>query len=106
MGIEAVAAKLRRREAASSVPAGERLRCTPVGNATDNVRQLFSSPFNIQVANSLNPSGTIQKVIEKMTAMKAANKELKGMMKAARIEDMDSMQDEMVDLMDVSNEIK
>uniref|UniRef100_A0A8R7NXQ2 Charged multivesicular body protein 5 n=1 Tax=Triticum urartu TaxID=4572 RepID=A0A8R7NXQ2_TRIUA len=41
-----------------------------------------------------------------MTAMKAANKELKGMMKTVRIEDIDSMQDEMMDLMDVSNEIQ
>uniref|UniRef100_A0A8R7JUJ1 Uncharacterized protein n=1 Tax=Triticum urartu TaxID=4572 RepID=A0A8R7JUJ1_TRIUA len=32
-----------------------------------------------------------------MTAMKAANKEPKGMMKTARIEDIDRMQDEMVD---------
>ncbi|KAF8724988.1 hypothetical protein HU200_020712 [Digitaria exilis] len=41
-----------------------------------------------------------------MTAMKAANKELKGMMKTVKLEDIDSMQDEMMDLMDVSNEIQ
>jgi hypothetical protein len=41
-----------------------------------------------------------------MTAMKAANKELKGMMKTVKLEDIDSLQDEMMDLMDVSNEIQ
>lgn len=41
-----------------------------------------------------------------MTAMKTANKELKGMMKTVKLEDIDSMQDEMMDLMDVSNEIQ
>ncbi|WVZ71869.1 hypothetical protein U9M48_020401 [Paspalum notatum var. saurae] len=41
-----------------------------------------------------------------MNAMKAANKELKGMMKTVKIDDIDNMQDEMTDLMDVSNEIQ
>ncbi|KAK4756112.1 hypothetical protein SAY87_009869 [Trapa incisa] len=41
-----------------------------------------------------------------MTALKSANKELKGMMKTVRIQDIDSLQDEMMDLMDVSNEIQ
>ncbi|KAM0849159.1 hypothetical protein ACQ4PT_053909 [Festuca glaucescens] len=41
-----------------------------------------------------------------MNAMKAANKELKGMMKTVKIEDIDNMQDEMTDLMDVSNEVQ
>ncbi|XP_044447601.1 vacuolar protein sorting-associated protein 60.2-like isoform X2 [Triticum aestivum] len=41
-----------------------------------------------------------------MTAMKAANTELKGMMKTVRIEDIDSMQDETMDVMDVSSEIQ
>ncbi|KAK9170309.1 hypothetical protein Syun_002449 [Stephania yunnanensis] len=41
-----------------------------------------------------------------MTALKSANKELKGMMKTVKIQDIDAMQDEMMDLMDVSNEIQ
>ncbi|XP_020574076.1 charged multivesicular body protein 5-like isoform X1 [Phalaenopsis equestris] len=41
-----------------------------------------------------------------MTALKTANKELKGMMKTVKIQDIDSMQDEMMELMDVSTEIQ
>uniref|UniRef100_A0A8R7NX76 Uncharacterized protein n=1 Tax=Triticum urartu TaxID=4572 RepID=A0A8R7NX76_TRIUA len=41
-----------------------------------------------------------------MTAMKAANNELKGMMKMVRIEGIDSMQDETMDVMGVSSEIQ
>ncbi|KAE9589803.1 putative Snf7 family protein [Lupinus albus] len=41
-----------------------------------------------------------------MSALKAANKELKGMMKTVNIQDIDNLQDEIVDLMDVSNEIQ
>uniref|UniRef100_A0A8R7JU20 Uncharacterized protein n=1 Tax=Triticum urartu TaxID=4572 RepID=A0A8R7JU20_TRIUA len=48
----------------------------------------------------------IKNAQQTMTAMKAANKELKGMMKTVRIEDIDSMQDETTDVMDVSNEIQ
>ncbi|GFS31129.1 SNF7 family protein [Actinidia rufa] len=41
-----------------------------------------------------------------MSALKSANKELKGMMKTVKIQDIDNLQDEMMDLMDVSNEIQ
>uniref|UniRef100_A0A8R7JV86 Uncharacterized protein n=1 Tax=Triticum urartu TaxID=4572 RepID=A0A8R7JV86_TRIUA len=41
-----------------------------------------------------------------MTTMKAANNELKGMMKMVMIEGIDSMQDETMDVMDVSSEIQ
>ncbi|KAL2492311.1 Uncharacterized protein Adt_27939 [Abeliophyllum distichum] len=41
-----------------------------------------------------------------MSALKTANKELKGMMKTVKIQDIDNLQDEMMDLMDVSNEIQ
>ncbi|KAL2467741.1 SNF7 family protein [Forsythia ovata] len=46
-----------------------------------------------------------------MPALKTANKELKGMMKTVKIQDIDinclqNLQDEMMDLMDVSNEIQ
>ncbi|KDP45147.1 hypothetical protein JCGZ_17479 [Jatropha curcas] len=42
----------------------------------------------------------------KNQALKSANKELKGMMKTVKIQDIDNLQDEMMDLMDVSNEIQ
>ncbi|XP_052186544.1 vacuolar protein sorting-associated protein 60.2-like [Diospyros lotus] len=41
-----------------------------------------------------------------MSALKSANKELKGMMKTVKIQDIDSLRDEMMDLMDISNEIQ
>ncbi|KAL0008154.1 hypothetical protein SO802_009656 [Lithocarpus litseifolius] len=41
-----------------------------------------------------------------MSALKSANKELKGMMKTVKIQDIDNLQDEMMDLMDVSSEIQ
>ncbi|XP_076885885.1 vacuolar protein sorting-associated protein 60.2-like isoform X1 [Bidens hawaiensis] len=41
-----------------------------------------------------------------MSALKSANKELKGMMKTVKIQDIDSLQDEMMDMMDISNEIQ
>ncbi|MFQ6660107.1 hypothetical protein Gotur_028725 [Gossypium turneri] len=41
-----------------------------------------------------------------MSALKSANKELKGMMKTVNIQDIDNLQDEMMDMMDVSNEIQ
>ncbi|XP_044379453.1 vacuolar protein sorting-associated protein 60.1-like [Triticum aestivum] len=65
---------------------------------------LYNQTYNLdQVAFA---SEGIKDAQQTMTAMKAANKELKGMMKTVRIEDIDSMQDEMMDLMDVSNEIQ
>ncbi|XP_023767683.1 vacuolar protein sorting-associated protein 60.2 isoform X1 [Lactuca sativa] len=44
--------------------------------------------------------------ILQMTALKSANKELKGMMKTVKIQDIDNLQDEMMDMMDISNEIQ
>ncbi|KAL9275903.1 Vacuolar protein sorting-associated protein 60.1-like protein, partial [Drosera capensis] len=41
-----------------------------------------------------------------VSALKAANKDLKGMMKSVKIEDIDNLQDEMIDLMDTSTEIQ
>ncbi|THU50828.1 hypothetical protein C4D60_Mb06t24450 [Musa balbisiana] len=41
-----------------------------------------------------------------MSALKSANKELKGVMKTVNISDIDSMQDEMLDMMDISTEIQ
>jgi charged multivesicular body protein 5 len=65
---------------------------------------LYNQTFNLdQVAFA---SEGIKDAQQTMTALKSANKELKGMMKTVKIQDIDSMQDEMMDLMDVSNEIQ
>lgn len=65
---------------------------------------LYNQTYNLdQVAFA---SEGLKDAQQTMTAMKAANKELKGMMKTVKLEDIDSLQDEMMDLMDVSNEIQ
>ncbi|KAF6150852.1 hypothetical protein GIB67_020935 [Kingdonia uniflora] len=65
---------------------------------------LYNQTFNLdQVAFAAEGIKDAQTT---MTAMKVANKELKGMMKTVKLQEIDSMQDEMMDLMDVSNEIQ
>ncbi|KAK3407959.1 vacuolar protein sorting-associated protein 60.2 isoform X1 [Eucalyptus grandis] len=65
---------------------------------------LYNQTFNLdQVAFAAEGVKDAQQT---MTALKSANKELKGMMKTVKIQDIDSLQDEMMDLMDVSNEIQ
>ncbi|KAL6497622.1 hypothetical protein OROHE_027251 [Orobanche hederae] len=51
----------------------------------------------------LEPAAYLLRV---MSALQSANKDLKGMMKNVNIQDVDSLQDEMLDLMDVSSEIQ
>ncbi|KAJ1704330.1 hypothetical protein LUZ63_004109 [Rhynchospora breviuscula] len=65
---------------------------------------LYNQTFNLDQVSFATEG--IKDAQQTMSAMKSANKELKGMMKTVRIEDIDSMQDEMMDLMDVSNEIQ
>ncbi|EEF43756.1 vacuolar protein sorting-associated protein 60.1 [Ricinus communis] len=65
---------------------------------------LYNQTFNLdQVAFA---SEGIKDAQQTMSALKSANKELKGMMKTVKIQDIDNLQDEMMDLMDVSNEIQ
>ncbi|KAF7820449.1 vacuolar protein sorting-associated protein 60.2 [Senna tora] len=65
---------------------------------------LYNQTFNLdQVAFAAEG---IKDAQQTMSALKSANKELKGMMKTVKIQDIDNMQDEMMDLMDVSNEIQ
>ncbi|KAK2971295.1 hypothetical protein RJ640_001321 [Escallonia rubra] len=65
---------------------------------------LYNQTFNLdQVAFA---SEGIKDAQQTMTALKSANKELKGMMKTVKIQDIDNLQDEMMDMMDVSNEIQ
>ncbi|MBA0629441.1 hypothetical protein Goshw_009551 [Gossypium schwendimanii] len=65
---------------------------------------LYSQTFNLdQVAFA---SEGLKDAQQTMSALKSANKELKGMMKTVNIQDIDNLQDEMMDMMDVSNEIQ
>ncbi|KAL7584613.1 vacuolar protein sorting-associated protein 60.2 [Lactuca sativa] len=64
---------------------------------------LYNQTFNLdQVAFA---SEGIKDAQQTMSALKSANKELKGMMKTVKIQDIDNLQDDMMELMDVSNEI-
>ncbi|KAF8397971.1 hypothetical protein HHK36_016897 [Tetracentron sinense] len=65
---------------------------------------LYNQTFNLDQV-SFAAEG-IKDAQQTMTALKSANKELKGMMKTVKIQDIDNMQDEMMDLMDVSTEIQ
>ncbi|XP_076959676.1 vacuolar protein sorting-associated protein 60.2-like [Bidens hawaiensis] len=65
---------------------------------------LYNQTFNLdQVAFA---SEGIKDAQQTMSALKSANKELKGMMKTVKIQDVDNLQDEMMDMMDISNEIQ
>ncbi|KAG0464039.1 hypothetical protein HPP92_020108 [Vanilla planifolia] len=65
---------------------------------------LYNQTYNLdQVAFAAEGLKDAQQT---MTALKTANKELKGMMKTVKIQDIDSMQDDMMELMDVSTEIQ
>ncbi|KAK4717259.1 hypothetical protein R3W88_015597 [Solanum pinnatisectum] len=65
---------------------------------------LYNQTYNLDQV-SFAAEG-IKDAQQTMAAMKSANKELKGMMKTVSIQDVDNLQDEMTDLMDVSNEIQ
>ncbi|KAF9676533.1 hypothetical protein SADUNF_Sadunf08G0011800 [Salix dunnii] len=65
---------------------------------------LYNQTFNLdQVAFA---SEGIKDAQQTVSALKSANKELKGMVKTVKIQDIDNLQDEMMDLMDVSSEIQ
>lgn len=65
---------------------------------------LYNQTFNLdQVAFA---SEGIKDAQQTMSALKSANKELKGMMKTVKIQEIDNLQDDMMELMDVSNEIQ
>ncbi|KAG6549805.1 hypothetical protein Mapa_008786 [Marchantia paleacea] len=66
--------------------------------------QLYSQTFNLEQVSFATEG--IKDAQQTMSAMKAANKELKGTMKTLKIDDIDKMQDEMMDLVDYSNEIQ
>eukprot|EP00246_Nothoceros_aenigmaticus_P018408 TRINITY_DN9604_c0_g4_i1.p1 TRINITY_DN9604_c0_g4~~TRINITY_DN9604_c0_g4_i1.p1 ORF type:complete len:237 (+),score=58.79 TRINITY_DN9604_c0_g4_i1:137-847(+) len=66
--------------------------------------QLYNQTFNLEQVSFATES--IKDAHQTMAAMKAANKELKGTMKTLKIDDIDKMQDEMMDLVDYSTEIQ
>ncbi|CAH2054170.1 unnamed protein product [Thlaspi arvense] len=65
---------------------------------------LYNQTFNLDQV-SFAAEG-LKDAQQTMTALKSANKELKGMMKTVKLQDIDNLQDEMMDLMDVSSEIQ
>ncbi|KAJ0235192.1 Vacuolar protein sorting-associated protein 60.2 [Hirschfeldia incana] len=64
---------------------------------------LYNQTFNLDQV-SFAAEG-LKDAQQTMTALKSANKELKGMMKTVKIQDIDNLQDEMMDLMDVSRDV-
>ncbi|KAL2651155.1 hypothetical protein R1flu_019283 [Riccia fluitans] len=66
--------------------------------------QLYNQTFNLEQVSFATEG--IKDAQQTMSAMRAANKELKGTMKTLKIDDIDKMQDEMMDLVDYSNEIQ
>eukprot|EP00252_Welwitschia_mirabilis_P023237 TRINITY_DN6535_c0_g1_i1.p1 TRINITY_DN6535_c0_g1~~TRINITY_DN6535_c0_g1_i1.p1 ORF type:complete len:237 (+),score=78.68 TRINITY_DN6535_c0_g1_i1:255-965(+) len=65
---------------------------------------LYNQTFNLDQVTFAAEG--IKDAQQTMAAMKAANKELKGSLKTVKIEDIDNMQDEVMDLMDISSEIQ
>jgi len=65
---------------------------------------IYNQTFNLDQVSFATEG--IKDAQNTMAAMKSANKELKGSLKTMKIEDIDNMQDEMMDLMDISTEIQ
>ncbi|KAJ8440730.1 hypothetical protein Cgig2_005461 [Carnegiea gigantea] len=65
---------------------------------------LYNQTFNLdQVAFAAEG---IKDAQQTMSALKAANQGLKGMMRSVKVHEIDNLQDEMLDLVDMSNEIQ
>ncbi|KAJ7554850.1 hypothetical protein O6H91_05G012200 [Diphasiastrum complanatum] len=65
---------------------------------------LYNQTFNLEQVSFATEG--IKDAQQTMSAMKAANKDLKGTMKSLNVDDIDRMQDEMMDLVDYSSEIQ
>lgn len=65
---------------------------------------LYNQSFNLEQVSFASEG--LKDAQQTMAAMKAANKELKGQMKTMKIDDVDKLQDDMMDLMDYSSEIQ
>lgn len=66
--------------------------------------QIYNQSFSLEQVSFATEG--IKDAQQTMSAMKAANKELKGTMKTLKINDIDKLQDEMMDLVDYSSEIQ
>jgi len=66
--------------------------------------QIYSQTFNLEQVSFATEG--LKDAQQTMSAMKAANKDLKGTMKTLKMDDIDKMQDEMMDLVDYSSEIQ
>ncbi|KAM0943347.1 putative Snf7 family protein [Dioscorea sansibarensis] len=79
-------------------------------NVDEKIRKLDAKLTRYKEQIKKTRPGPAQEAVKaramRMAAMKSANKELKGMMKTVKIQDIDGMQGEMMDLMDVSTEIQ
>lgn len=65
---------------------------------------MYNQTFNLdQVAFAAEG---IKDAQQTMSALKAANNDLKGMMKTVKVQEIDNLQDDMSDLVDMSNEIQ
>jgi len=65
---------------------------------------IYNQTFNLDQVSFATEG--IKDAQNTMAALKSANKELKGSLKTMKIEDIDNMQDEMMNLMDISTEIQ
>jgi len=65
---------------------------------------IYNQTFNLDQVSFATEG--IKDAQNTMQALKSANKELKGSLKTMKIDDIDNMQDEMMNLMDISTEIQ
>ncbi|CAA7404445.1 unnamed protein product [Spirodela intermedia] len=65
---------------------------------------MYNQTFNLDQVSFATEG--LKDAQQTMSALKSANKELKGITKKMNISDIDSMQDEMMDMMDISSEIQ
>lgn len=65
---------------------------------------IYNQTFNLDQVNFATEG--LKDAQQTMTVLKSANKELKGMMKTVKISEIDSLQDDMMDMMDISTEIQ
>eukprot|EP00249_Psilotum_nudum_P009648 c22064_g1_i1 orf=242-949(-) len=70
----------------------------------DQRDMLYNQTFNLEQVSFATEG--IKDAQQTISTMKAANKDLKGSLKILKINDVDKLQDEMMDLLDISTEIQ
>ncbi|KAI3764748.1 hypothetical protein L2E82_14762 [Cichorium intybus] len=68
--------------------------------------EMETSSMNSEEETSISCFNPSYLCVFQKPALNSTNKELKGMMKTVKIQDIDNLQDEMMDMMDISNEIQ